>query len=86
MPDTPDGFGNGYAIEFEGLNGLPVAGMLFQSDGELVDGSTFLPISGTVFIGVTGSNNTTAARAVTVLGTTGRVRGWRSQGSTWVQF
>jgi Tfp pilus assembly protein FimT len=84
MTDTPDGFGNAYAIEFEGLNGLPTGGMMFQSDGELVDGSTFLPISGTVFLGVVG--NKALARAVTVLGTTGRVRGWRSNGTAWVQF
>jgi prepilin-type N-terminal cleavage/methylation domain-containing protein len=82
--DTPDGFGNAYSIEFEGLNGLPTAGMMFQSDGELVDGSTYLPISGTVFLGVAG--NLASARAVTVLGTTGRVRGWSYNGTSWVQF
>ena len=84
MADTPDGFGNAYAIEFEGLNGLPTAGMMFQSDGELVDAATYLPISGTVFLGVAGK--TASARAITVLGTTGRVRGWRSTGTAWVQF
>lgn len=84
MSDTPDGFGNAYSIEFEGLNGLPALGILFQSDGELVDGGTYLPISGTVFLGVAG--NKSSARAITVLGTTGRVRGWRSDGIKWVQF
>jgi prepilin-type N-terminal cleavage/methylation domain-containing protein len=84
MPDTPDGFGNAYAIEFEGLNGLPTGGILFQSDGELVDGTTYVPISGTVFL--SSSGNKASARAVTVLGTTGRVRGWRSTGAAWVQF
>jgi prepilin-type N-terminal cleavage/methylation domain-containing protein len=83
-PDTPDGFGNAAAIEFEGLNGGPILGMMFQSDGELVDGGTFQPINGTVFIGF--PNAPTASRAVTVLGGTGRIRGWKYTGTTWFQF
>ena len=85
MPDTPDGYGNSNQIYFGGVAGGPVGGMLFQSDGELVSGTTFLPINGTVFLGIAGQPST--GRAVTVLGTTGRIRGWRSSGSTtWVQF
>jgi prepilin-type N-terminal cleavage/methylation domain-containing protein len=85
MPDTPDAYGNGGPIYFEGIVNGPVGGMVFQSDGEFLDGATFLPINGTVFLGVTGQQST--ARAVTVLGTTGRVRGWKSQGNTtWYQF
>src|ERR1700723_82048 len=85
MPDTPDAYGNGGPIYFEGIVNGPVGGMVFQSDGEFLDGGTFLPINGTVFLGVTGQQST--ARAVTVLGTTGRVRGWKSQGNTtWYQF
>ena len=83
-PDTPDAFGNGSPIEFEGLNPGPILGMLFQSDGELVDGATFQPINGTVFIGF--PNQATASRAVTVLGATGRVRGWKLAKTQWVQF
>lgn len=82
--DTPDGFGNSAAVVFEGTSGGPVGGMLFQSDGELVDGSTFQPINGSVFIGVPGT--ATSARAVTVLGSTGRVRGWKGNGVNWTQF
>jgi prepilin-type N-terminal cleavage/methylation domain-containing protein len=82
--DTPDGYGNAAAIEFAGLNGGPPAGMYFQSDGELVAAVTYLPINGTVFVGATGDAST--ARAVTVLGTTGRVRGWNGTGATWNQF
>ena len=85
MPDTPDAYGNANAIEFEGVAGGPVGGMIFQSDGELLDGATFLPINGTVFLGLPGQEST--ARAVTLLGTTGRVRGWKSTGTTaWYQF
>jgi prepilin-type N-terminal cleavage/methylation domain-containing protein len=83
-PDTPDAFGNGAAVEFEGLSGGPVGGMLFQSDGELVDGATYQPINGTVFIGQPGKNS--SARAVTVLGGTGRVRGWKGTGALWARF
>jgi prepilin-type N-terminal cleavage/methylation domain-containing protein len=85
MPDTPDAYGNASAIVFESVANGPVGGMVFQSDGEFLDGATFLPINGTVFLGIPGQQST--ARAVTVLGTTGRVRGWKSNGATtWYQF
>jgi prepilin-type N-terminal cleavage/methylation domain-containing protein len=85
MPDTPDAYGNGGAIVFEGIVNGPVGGMVFQSDGELLDGATFLPINGSIFMGYPGQSST--ARAVTILGTTGRVRGWKSNGAnTWYQF
>lgn len=87
MPDTPDGFGNGFAVCFGGVDGGPPSGLLFQSDGELVDGTAFLPISGTVFIGDPDpSQSSSLARAVTVMGSTGRVRGWKSTGTNWAQF
>lgn len=85
LPDTPDGFGNGAAVFFGGVNGGPPGGMYFRSDGELINATTNLPINGTVFMGAPG--DVTTARAVTVLGTTGRVRGWRgSTGTAWSQF
>jgi prepilin-type N-terminal cleavage/methylation domain-containing protein len=85
MPDTPDAYGNASAIVFENIANGPVGGMVFQSDGEFLDGTTFLPINGTIFLGIPGQQST--ARAVTVLGTTGRVRGWKSTGATaWYQF
>jgi prepilin-type N-terminal cleavage/methylation domain-containing protein len=84
--DTPDGYGNASSIEFEGTNGGPPGGMAFQSDGTLVDLATFQPINGSLFLGV--QNQPATARAVTVLGSTGRVRGWRGtgNGATWLQF
>jgi len=85
--DTPDGFSGGpptSPIMFEQLAGGPVGGMLFQSDGELVDGATFQPIVGTVFLGFPGKN--TSARAITVLGGTGRIRGWKGTGAVWFRF
>ena len=82
--DTPDAFGNSAAIYFENTSGGPSGGMYFQNDGELVDGSTFQAINGTVFIGVSTLSNT-SARAITVLGSTGRVRAWKFNGSAWSQ-
>jgi type II secretory pathway pseudopilin PulG len=84
LPDTPDAYGHGAGIVFEGTNGGPVGGMLYQSDGELVDGASLQPINGTVFLGLLGQTST--ARAITVLGATGRVRGWKISGTTWTQF
>jgi len=84
VPDTPDGFGNVGGITFEGAAGGPAGGMYFQSDGELVDALTFLPINGTVFIGQL--NQPKSARAVTVLGATGRFRSWKNAGTSWFMF
>jgi prepilin-type N-terminal cleavage/methylation domain-containing protein len=83
-PDTPDAYGNAGPIVFGGVINGPVGGMLFQSDGELVNGTTYLPINGSIFMGVPLQTNT--ARAVTVMGTSGRVRGWKPTGPGWVQL
>jgi hypothetical protein len=58
--------------------------MIFQSDGELVSAATLQPINGTVFLGVPG--NPLSIRAITVLGSTGRVRGWKGADARWFQF
>jgi len=81
MSDTPDGFGNEDPIYFEGLNGGPV-GMGFQSDGTFIDGSGNL-VNGTVFLGIAGVPS--SARAVTVLGATGKIRMYKASGSGWQQ-
>jgi prepilin-type N-terminal cleavage/methylation domain-containing protein len=81
LPDTPDAFGNASPIEFAGVAGGPPI-MQFQSDGTFVDGNGN-PINGTVFLGI--PQVTYAARAVTILGATGRVRTFSSIGSGWVQ-
>jgi prepilin-type N-terminal cleavage/methylation domain-containing protein len=85
VTDTPDAFGNAGAIEFGSVVGGPVGGMLFDGNGQLVNGTTFIAMNGgTVFMGVAGHPET--ARAVTVMGTTGRIRGWSWNGTTWFQF
>jgi prepilin-type N-terminal cleavage/methylation domain-containing protein len=84
VPDTPDAFGNASALVFGGVAGGPVGGMMFDPTGELVNEVTLQPINGSVFLGVTGHNET--ARAVSIMGTTGRVRGWSWNGTKWFQF
>ena len=81
-PDSPDGFGNGGAIYFGGIVGGPPAGMVYQSDGTFITSGTGIPINGTVFLGVAGQPTT--ARAITILGATGRVRSYHISGTqTW---
>jgi Tfp pilus assembly protein FimT len=79
MPDTPMAFGNNAATYFGGVSGGPT-GMQFMSTGGLVDANGN-PISGTVFLGIPGQPAT--ARAVTVLGATGRVREYHWNGTAW---
>jgi len=77
VPDTPDSFGRGDAIDFGGSNTL-----IFLSDGTLVDDAGN-PVHGSVFLGLPDHPET--ARAVTMVGATGRVRGYRWTGSSWIQ-
>ncbi len=76
LPDTPDGFGAAAAVDFGSA-----AVTMFGADGTFVDAAG-VPVNGTVFFGVPGQTET--ARAVTILGATGRVRGYRWSGSAWV--
>jgi Tfp pilus assembly protein FimT len=76
VPDTPDLFGAGAPVSFNGVRPL-----VFLSDGTLVDGRGD-PVNGSVFLGLPGKPET--ARSVTILGATGRVRGYRWTGHTWI--
>lgn len=79
VPDTPDNFGNVTAVSFGAATQ-----MRFTTDGTLVD-QTGAPISGSVFLnwpGV-GQGQERAARAVTILGATGRIRGYKWDGRNW---
>jgi Tfp pilus assembly protein FimT len=75
VSDTPDAFGRTRAIDFGGITTV-----WFLADGSLVD-ATNQPLSGTVFMGV--PNRPLSARAVTVLGPTGRVMGYRWDSRVW---
>ena len=77
VPDTPDAFGQGSAVYFN-----HASTMIFLSDGTLVDAEGN-PLQGSVFIGLPDHPET--ARAATILGATGRVRGYRWTGSSWIQ-
>ena len=78
LPDSPDAFGNTTAVNFAGVDGGPTTGMFFQADGTFVN-LTGNFVNGSVFLG---QNKTGAtARAVTVLGTTGRIRAYNINGA-----
>jgi type II secretory pathway pseudopilin PulG len=81
VPDTPMAFGNGAAIYIGNTSGGP-ATMEFTSVGQFTDGTGFNTLNGTVFLGVPGQPN--SARAVTIMGGTGRVRPYTYIGNaTW---
>lgn len=83
-PDTPDAYGNNAPIYFGGVANGPAAGMVYQSDGTF-SSTLGIPINGTVFMGIT--NQPTTARAVTILGSTGRVRSYHISGTaTWFDY
>ena len=80
LPDTPMGFGNNSAISFSVPGGALVPPMRFTTSGAFVDANNSL-VNGTLFLGLPGKTNT--ARAVTVLGATGRVRSYYWDGKQW---
>ena len=79
-PDTTDGFGAGSALDFDSSN--PFTGeVVFNSDGMLVHGPSGNVINGTIFLAA--PNDPYATRAVTILGSTGRVRGFKRLNTAW---
>jgi Tfp pilus assembly protein FimT len=78
IPDSPDAFGNATAVNFAGVDGGPPTGMFFQADGTFVN-LTGNFVNGSVFLGQNKTGST--ARAVTVLGTTGRIRAYNINGA-----
>jgi prepilin-type N-terminal cleavage/methylation domain-containing protein len=75
VPDTPDQFGNSLAVNFAGGNEI-----VFVSDGTVTDTNNNV-VNGTVFLGT--ANNPATARAVTIMGATGRIHGYQYNGSAW---
>jgi type II secretory pathway pseudopilin PulG len=82
VPDTPMLFGNATAISFTNPvnpgGGFPAT--QFLSDGSFGT-AVGAPVNGTVFVGVPGQPST--ARAVTILGSTGRIRAYHWDGTAW---
>lgn len=75
VPDTPDAFGNTAATDFGAASTIK-----FTPDGTLVDANGNV-INGSVFLAQPGAY--LSARALTVLGSTGRIRAWRWDGRVW---
>jgi prepilin-type N-terminal cleavage/methylation domain-containing protein len=75
VPDTPDAFGNGSAVNFGAAVNVKFGpeGVLVNQNGQTINGTVFL----------SWSSSKRSARAVTVLGSTGRVRGYRWNGASW---
>jgi hypothetical protein len=78
VPDTPDAFGRNQAVDFGGA-----ATLIFTSEGTLVDGNGN-PVNGTIFLAV--HRGQKSVRAITILGATGRVRGYRWNGLQWTRL
>lgn len=72
VPDTPMAFGNSAAIYIGNVSGGPPV-MEFTSTGQFTDNTGFNTLNGTIFVGV-GNNQPLTARAITIMGGTGRVR------------
>lgn len=71
---TPDGFGSGAtAIDFDIANGGGGTQIYFQPDGSALDVANRLN-DGVVYMAE--PNNLTSSRAVSLFGSTGRVKGW----------
>lgn len=75
-PDTPDGYGSATAVYFNAASGGT-----FLGDGTFVDGAGMV-LNGSVF---TGAANASTARAVTMLGSTGRTKTYAWSGAAWQQ-
>ena len=82
LTDTPDGPSNGGVLSTNGINFGAVTNVKFAPDGTLVnqDGVT---TNGTICLQI--PSLPLSARAVTVLGSTGRVRGFRWNGMLWIR-
>ncbi|MBS1819279.1 MAG: prepilin-type N-terminal cleavage/methylation domain-containing protein [Acidobacteria bacterium] len=75
LPDTPDAFGKQSATDFGAAGEIKFTpdGTLVDANGNVVNGSVFLAQHGAAL----------SARALTVLGSTGRIRAWRWDGRNW---
>ncbi len=74
--DTPDAFGATKAVDFGSATSV-----MFNTDGMLID-NTGNTINGTVFMAMPSTPQ--SYRAVTILGSTGRIRGYRWDGGKWM--
>jgi prepilin-type N-terminal cleavage/methylation domain-containing protein len=82
LTDTGDGPSMGGVATAGGINFGAVTNVKFTPEGMLVN-QDGLTTSGTICLQIPGVP--LSARAVTVLGSTGRVRGWRWNGRVWTK-
>jgi len=75
LTDTPDVFGMASAVDFGTATTIQ-----FATDGGMVD-QAGNPLNGTIVLAT--PNNVNSSRAVTVLGATGHIRGYRWNGKAW---
>ena len=80
LPDTPMKFGSSAAVSLTAAGAPPVAPLHFVSNGSFTDSNNNF-INGTIFLGLPGHKGT--ARAITILGATGRVRPYYWDGTAW---
>jgi Tfp pilus assembly protein FimT len=75
LPDSPDTFGKSAAVDFGSVTNVKFTpdGTLVNQDGTITNGTVFLALNGLRL----------SARAITVLGSTGRIRGYRWNGAAW---
>jgi type II secretory pathway pseudopilin PulG len=78
VPDTPMAFGNSAAVYIGNVTGGPPV-MQFNPEGTFTSNSLAV-LNGTVFIGI--PNEIGSARAVTIMGGSGRVRAYTYRGGT----
>jgi prepilin-type N-terminal cleavage/methylation domain-containing protein len=87
-PDVTPGFNTGLnAIDFESQAGTPLNYVVFMPDGSAQDALGNLMNSGIVYIARPSGNQYTS-KAITIMGSTGRIRGWflsQQGGGKWEQ-
>lgn len=90
LPDTPMGFGNTQAVNLSQPAGGAAWAVMFTTSGALVGTGAVTgldvignsnPVNASIFVG--DPTNTSTARAITILGSTGRVRSYTWDGSLW---
>jgi prepilin-type N-terminal cleavage/methylation domain-containing protein len=92
LPDTPMSFGNTQAVSLSQPSGAGAWTVMFTTSGSLVGTSSTTsldivgnsnPVNASIFIGI--PSTTSSARAVTVLGATGRVRSYMWDSTNWTE-
>ena len=79
VPDTPEPYGNSTAVVFTNATGTPPE-VKFSPEGTFIN-QDGVPLNGTIFLSI--PNKPLSARAVSIFGSTGRIRGYRWNGNAW---